>query len=87
MRNSVLLSRRAEKFLSSLGEASLYRRLRGAIDDLQQNARPTGCVKLAGTPDLYRIRVGDYRIVYQTDDARRRLLILSIAHRRDVYRR
>jgi mRNA interferase RelE/StbE len=44
-------------------------------------------VKLAGAPDLYRIRVGDYRVVYQVNDATRRLLILSIAHRRDVYRR
>ena len=87
MRNSVLLSRRAEKFLSVLGDASLYRRLREAIDGLAQNARPTGCVKLAGAPDLYRIRVGDYRIVYQANDPKRQLLILSIAHRRDVYRR
>ncbi len=87
MRNSVLLSRRAEKFLGALGDATLYRRLREAIDGLEQNARPSGCVKLAGAPDLYRIRVGDYRIVYQVDDTGHRLLILSIAHRRDVYRR
>ncbi len=87
MPNLVLLSRRADKFLSALGDAGLYRRLREAIDALGQNARPTGCVKLAGSPDLYRIRVGDYRIVYQIDDAQKRLIILSIAHRRDVYRR
>ena len=85
--NSVLLSWRAEKFLSALGDAGPYRRLREAIDSLEQNARPAGCVKLAGAPDLYRIRVGDYRVVYQVNDATRRLLILSIAHRRDVYRR
>lgn len=87
MRNSVLLSRRAEKFLSAVGDASLYRRLPEAIDGLEQNARPTGCVKLAGAPDLYRLRVGDYRIVYQANDPKQQLLVLSVGHRRDVYRR
>jgi mRNA interferase RelE/StbE len=86
MRNSVFLSRRAEKFLVGLREAKLYGRLRGAIDDLQENARPMGCVKLAGEPDLYRIRVGDYRIVYQVNDAEVKVLVLAIGHRRDVYR-
>ena len=87
MRNSVLLSRRAEKFLAGLREAALYSRLRTAIDDLQENARPVGCVKLAGEPDLYRIRVGDYRIVYQVKDTEVKVLILAIGHRREIYRR
>jgi hypothetical protein len=52
MRNSVFLSRRAEKFLAGLGEAKLYSRLRSALDELQENARPSGCMKLAGEPDL-----------------------------------
>lgn len=86
MRNSVFLSRRAEKFLAGLREAQLYSRLRNAIDDLQENARPSGCVKLAGEPDLYRIRVGDYRIVYQVNDAQVKVLVLSIGHRREIYR-
>jgi mRNA interferase RelE/StbE len=86
MRNSVFLSRRAEKFLAGLREAKLYGRLRSAIDDLRENPRPTGCVKLADEPDLYRIRVGDYRIVYQVKDAEVKVLVLSIGHRRDIYR-
>jgi mRNA-degrading endonuclease RelE of RelBE toxin-antitoxin system len=45
-----------------------------------------GCVKLAGEPDLYRIRVGDYRIVYQVNDAAVKVLVLSIGHRRDLSR-
>ncbi len=53
MRNSVFLSRRAEKFLAGLRDAKLYSRLRAAIDRLEQNARPSGCIKLAGEPDLY----------------------------------
>src|SRR6266566_2651711 len=70
MRNSVFLSRRAEKFLASLRDAKLYRRLRIAIDHLEQDARPSGCLKLAGEPDLYRIRVGDYRIIYKAKSCR-----------------
>ena len=70
-----------------------YRRLRGsvadriaaAIDDLAINPRPPGSVKLAGRDD-FRIRVGDYRIVYAVDDAKDLVLIAKIAHRRDVYR-
>jgi mRNA interferase RelE/StbE len=87
MHNSVFLSRRAEKFLAALRDAKLYSRLRAALDDLEQNARPSGCVKLAGEPDLYRIRISDYRIVYQVDDPKRTVLVLSIAHRREIYRR
>jgi mRNA interferase RelE/StbE len=87
MRNSVSLSRRAEKFLTALTDAALYARFRAAIDDLEENARPPACLKLAGQPDLYRIRVGPYRIVYQVNDQMRSVLILSIAHRREIYRR
>lgn len=87
MLNSVFLSRRAEKFLSKLTDATLYVRLRAAIDALAQESRPTGCVKLAGSPDLYRIRVGDYRIVYQIKNVEFVVLVLFIGHRREVYRR
>ncbi len=87
MRNSVFLSRRAEKFLASLRDAKLYRRLRIAIDHLEQDARPSGCLKLAGEPDLYRIRVGDYRIIYQVNDPNLTVLVLAIAHRSEIYRR
>jgi len=61
--------------------------LRTAIDDLEQNARPSGCVKLAGEPDLYRIRVGDYRIIYQVNDLKLTVLVLAIGRRREVSRR
>jgi len=71
-----------------------YRRLQGpmreriaeAIDRLAADPRPHGVVKLAGRDD-FRMRVGDYRIVYAVDDAERVVLVARIAHRRDVYRR
>jgi len=86
MPNSVSLSRRAEKYLAGLTDATLYRRLRSAIDGLQESARPFGCLKLAGEPDLYRIRVGQYRIIYQVQDETLTVLVLSIGHRREIYR-
>jgi mRNA interferase RelE/StbE len=57
-----------------------------AIDALADAPRPPGVVKLAGRDD-YRVRVGDYRIVYAVDDAERLVLVARIAHRREVYRR
>jgi hypothetical protein len=59
MRNSVSLSRRAEKFLAGLTDTALYGRLRTAIDSLQENARPFGCLKLAGEPDLTGFELGN----------------------------
>ena len=71
-----------------------YRRLHGqlrdriaaAVDELARDPRPPGAAKLAGRDD-YRIRVGDFRIVYAVDDDARQVLVARIAHRREVYRR
>jgi mRNA interferase RelE/StbE len=60
-------------------------RINAAIDRLATDPRPEGVVKLAGRDD-YRIRVGDYRIVYAVDDDERLVIIARIAHRREVYR-
>ncbi|MGH3065388.1 MAG: type II toxin-antitoxin system RelE family toxin, partial [Gaiellaceae bacterium] len=61
-------------------------RVRLAIDGLAGNPRPVGCSKLAGRDD-YRIRVGNYRVVYAVDDAERLVIVARIDHRREVYRR
>ena len=61
-------------------------RIAAAIDALADDPRPTGPTKLAGRDD-YRIRVGDYRVVYAVDDDEHLVLIARIAHRREVYRR
>ena len=57
-----------------------------AIDDLQVNPRPPGCKKLVGE-NGYRIRTGNYRILYAVDDRSRIVRIYRIGHRREVYRR
>ena len=57
------------------------------ISALAANPRPPGCVKLKGGGSMWRIRVGDYRVVYRIDDAGEVVDIRIIAHRGDVYRR
>jgi len=53
---------------------------------LEDEPRPHGVVKLSGTVNEWRIRIGDYRIIYEIDDEEQRVTILRIAHRRQVYR-
>jgi mRNA interferase RelE/StbE len=61
-------------------------RLRAAIRSLAVNPRPAGCVKLTGSDDLWRIRVGNYRVIYQIEDERLMILIVRVRHRREAYR-
>jgi mRNA interferase RelE/StbE len=61
-------------------------RLWAAITELARNPRPAGSVKLAGHDDLWRVRTGDWRIVYQVRDAELVVLVVRVGYRRDVYR-
>jgi mRNA interferase RelE/StbE len=74
----------AARELSKL-EPAVRRRLARRIDRLTQDPR-AGAVKLRGAEDVWRVRVGDYRIVYQVHDDRLLILVIRIGHRRDVYR-
>ena len=66
----------------------ISRRVSRAIDPLADDPRPRGCEKLAaGAGDEYRIRVGDYRILYKVDDDKHVVLIVRVRHRSEVYRR
>ena len=85
MRYAVSLEKSAARFLLRLRDAKLKARLDEAIESLGDDLRPPGCRKLAGTSDRYRVRVGDYRIVYRIDDGKVTVLVLVIGHRREVY--
>lgn len=61
-------------------------RLKPKIDALVKDPRPSGVVKLSGKDDLYRIRVGNYRIIYNIQDNQLLILVVKIGHRRDIYR-
>jgi mRNA interferase RelE/StbE len=69
-------------FLPKSRQTQLTRR----IDGLQENPLPPGVRKIEGADKLYRLRVGDYRILYEVDDHRKAVTIIKIGHRRDVYR-
>jgi mRNA interferase RelE/StbE len=64
----------------------IQRRIAAHIDQLAFNPRPRGSIKLEGEDDLYRIRVGKYRVIYGIQDDELIVLVLRIGHRRDVYR-
>ena len=61
-------------------------RIRTRIDALAENPRPRGVVKLVGVEGAYRLRVGDYRMIYRVEDVDLLVLVLKIGHRRDVYK-
>ena len=56
------------------------------IDELAENPRPVGAKKLKGSSELWRIRAGDYRVVYSIHDDVLVVLVVKIGHRRDIYR-
>ncbi len=67
-------------------ERSLQIRLGRRIDSLAENPRPQGIKKLSSDEDMYRLRVGDYRIIFQIRKKSLLVLIVRIGHRSDVYR-
>jgi len=81
---SLEIKRSAQKELDSLDD-SVFRRIDRKILALADNPRPPGCKKLRGYRDQWRIRVGDWRIVYFIDDAAKLVTIMRVAHRREVY--
>jgi mRNA interferase RelE/StbE len=64
----------------------VQKRIAPRIADLGDNPFPAGCKKLSGVPDAWRIRAGDYRVVYQVRRGILLVLILTVGHRRGVYR-
>ena len=56
------------------------------VDSLSDSPRPPGVEKLSGSENSYRVRVGDYRILYQIEDEVLRVLVVRVGHRREIYR-
>ena len=84
MSYAVLIRRAAQKELARL-PAKVYEPMKSAVRKLADNPRPRGSRRLTGR-DGWRIRVGDYRVVYEVDDASSCVTVLHVGHRRDVYR-
>ncbi len=83
--HSVLLERSAENDLGRLS-TDVHDRVIAAIRLLAQNPRPPGSRKLTGAKNDWRIRVGDYRVIYEIADAIRVVRVHRVRHRREVYR-
>jgi mRNA interferase RelE/StbE len=84
-RYEVKLARRAERSLGTM-ERREQQRIRAALDLLADNTRPPNCVAMQGEDSVYRVRVGDYRIVYEVLDAVLLIQVVRVGHRREVYR-
>jgi mRNA interferase RelE/StbE len=82
---SVTFARSARNELERL-PSSVGRRVLEHIEHLTKAPRPAGVIKLQGNKNLWRIRVGDYRVIYSIDDDARIVDISVIRHRRDAYR-
>lgn len=79
----VRIERKAQKKLSKIPEP-YYSNLKTAILDLGNNPSPSGCKKLKGR-DGYRIRVADYRIIYEIQDSILLVDVVDLGHRKDIY--
>lgn len=85
MKYALFLKKSAEQELLALPKEQAFK-IKDAILDLSHNPRPKGCKKLSGSLADYRIRIGDYRVVYSIADKVLTILVVKIAHRRDVYK-
>ncbi|MCC6501311.1 MAG: type II toxin-antitoxin system RelE/ParE family toxin [Anaerolineales bacterium] len=84
MAYQVILKRSAEKELDAL-QANLRERILRRLLALEENPRPSGIKKLQGQ-ESFRLRVGDYRVLYTIDDKSKQVFIVGVGHRREVYR-
>jgi mRNA interferase RelE/StbE len=82
---AVVFARSARKELLSLDPPVALRVLKG-IDALARSPRPAGAKKLEGAADLWRIRVGEWRVVYRIADRQKLVDIVAVRHRREAYR-
>ncbi|AVQ72463.1 MULTISPECIES: type II toxin-antitoxin system RelE family toxin [Microcystis] len=81
----VLLEKQAERDLRKL-PADLFERIIPVIRALNTNPRPSGCLKLKNSLQDYRVRVGEYRIIYEIDDKNQVVKVMRVRHRRESYR-
>ncbi|HEX5066860.1 MAG TPA: type II toxin-antitoxin system RelE/ParE family toxin [Myxococcota bacterium] len=83
----LLIKTSARKELEAVGPARVDRqRVVRRIEGLAEVPRPSGCEKLRGSDDRYRIRQGRYRVIYEVDDLAKVVTVVKLGHRRDVYR-
>lgn len=85
MKYAIEFTPTAVKDLKALPKAIL-KKIDARIASLANNPQPGDVKKLQGSDDLYRIRVGDYRIVYTIEDGKLIIVVVRIGHRKEIYR-
>jgi mRNA interferase RelE/StbE len=85
MNYTIQISKQAEKKIERIPNP-FYKKIKQAILSLSNNPRPHGYIKLQGR-EGYRIRVGDYRIIYDIDDTSISVFVITVMNRKDVYRK
>jgi mRNA interferase RelE/StbE len=80
----ISITRKSQKELANLPTKD-YESVKTDIKDLASSPRPQGCKKLSGR-EGWRIKVGDYRVIYEIDDKEKIVTVLHIGHRREIYR-
>ena len=84
MKFQVILPRSVQKQLDRLAD-DVTRRILARLRELEDNPRPAGVKKLKGRT-AWRVRVGDYRIIYEIHDRELQIIVITVGHRREVYR-
>ena len=80
----VVIAKSAEKELAQLPVEAIMR-IREKVSSLANNPRPDGCKKMKGYKDLYRICVGDYRVIYSIQDTILTVTVVAVGNRKDIY--
>lgn len=83
MSYALIIDRYAQKQLDKIPPPH-FNRIIKAIYSLQENPRPQGYKKLTGRPG-YRIRIGDYRVIYLIEDSEVKVFVIDIGHRKEIY--
>jgi len=86
MTYTIITPKAVRKQLDALSD-DVYNRIAKKVEQLAEDPRPDGVVKMKSSDNEYRIRIGDYRVRYEIDDKELIILLLQCKHRKDVYRK
>ena len=81
---TIIVIRPAQKEIRTLDQ-TVRSRILQALHSLADNPRPSGCRKLVGAQNRWRLRIGDYRVIYEIEDIDRRVNIIAVRHRSKAY--
>ncbi len=81
----VYLEAKAERELKNL-PVNIFDSIIPHIKALSKIPRPSGCRKITGSKNDWRIRIGDYRVIYEINDRRKKVIVMRVRHRREAYR-